>query len=204
LLRVASPGISDLYQGSELWNLSLVDPDNRGDVDFNARRHALSLVRERLTTRKIDDLTITVGDDKLNSELLGRYHDGWVKLYALHLSLLLRKELRELFLFGDYQPLLAGEHLFAFTRAFEGQRIVCAVPRFSLKRTRGEKPFAIGEVWQDDALSGIPEGRYLNVFDNRTIEITATGTLAASQLFRSFPLSLLLRLPENAGHDAPE
>jgi glycogen operon protein len=200
LLRNCSPGISDVYQGSELWNLSLVDPDNRNEVDFSARRRALSLVRERLTKRSFGPLTLSVGDAKLNQELLARYRDGWVKLYALHIALLARKALRELFLFGEYEPLAAGEHVVAFMRAYQDQRIVCSVTRFAWQRTRGSKPFAVGDVWRDDALEGIPEGRYLNLFDNQEHEVT--GALPIRQLHASFPVALLLRLPVESGGSA--
>jgi isoamylase len=211
LLRLCCPGISDVYQGSELWNLSLVDPDNRADVDFRARRGALSLVRERLTKRDLveaggsaneddQETTLTVGDRQLSGELLTRYHDGWVKLYVLHLGLLARKALRELFLFGDYQPLAAGEHLFAFTRAYGEQRLVCAVTRLPFTRTRGKQPFAVGAAFDDDVVEGVPPGRYLNVFDNT--ELVVTSALRASELCASLPVALLVRLPEVKGRAA--
>jgi (1->4)-alpha-D-glucan 1-alpha-D-glucosylmutase len=183
-----------------LWNLSLVDPDNRSEIDFAERRHALGLVRERLKQRPVGVLTLTVGDPKLNRDLLERYRDGWVKLYVVHIALLARKALRELFLFGDYEPLPAGEHVIAFMRVYREQRVMCCVPRFALKRTKGKAPFALGKIWQDDVLTGIPDGRYLNLFDNRVLEVAGPVRLAA--LCESFPVALLLRLPEEAEHGA--
>jgi isoamylase len=196
LLRVCSPGISDLYQGSELWNLSLVDPDNRADVDFAARRTALSLLRERLTRRTLGEATFAVGDAKLNSELLARYHDGWIKLYVLHVALMARKALRTLFLFGDYEALSTGEHVVAFMRSFHDQRIVCSVSRFAFKRTRGKQPFAVGKVWQEDVLAGIPPGQYLNLFDNRVLDVK--GPVRLSELHASLPVALLVRMKRGA------
>jgi (1->4)-alpha-D-glucan 1-alpha-D-glucosylmutase len=199
LLRLCSPGVSDLYQGSELWNLSLVDPDNRGEVDYDARRRALRLIRERLREHKSGGHSFVVGDDKLNGELLARYRDGWVKLYVLHLGLCLRRVQRELFLFGDYDALPAGEHLVAFTRAFAEQRLVCAVPRLSYRRTRGAQPFAIGDGWQDDVIEGIPAGRYLNVFDGSVLEVR--GALPVRALCKTFPVALLTALEEEEAAD---
>ena len=73
LPRIAGPGVPDTYQGSELWNLALVDPDNRAEVDFAARRAALREIREG-TRDKL----------RLIRRLLERYEDGALKLYVTH------------------------------------------------------------------------------------------------------------------------
>jgi glycogen operon protein len=200
LLRLCSPGVSDIYQGSELWNLSLVDPDNRGTVDYETRRRALRLIRERLREHRVGDRALWVGAEKLNEELLARYHDGWVKLYALHLGLCLRRARRELFLFGDYDALPGDDHLIAFMRSFAGQRILCAVSRLSCRLTGGARPFAVGDVWQQRELNGIPEGRYLSLFDGRVLDVR--GALPLSTLFKTFPLALLTSLPEEGADDS--
>jgi glycogen operon protein len=180
LLRLCSPGVSDTYQGAELWNQSLVDPDNRRDVDFGMRRQALARLRERL------------GDKgTLAPELLERYPDGLVKLYVFHVALQLRRERRDLMLRGDYEPLLAGEHVVAFTRGFEQQRLVCCVPRFSLLLTQGKQPFPLGEVWKGIRLPLSHAGVYRNMFTGETLR--AERELRLQDVFARFPVALLLK-----------
>jgi glycogen operon protein len=183
LLRLCSPGVSDTYQGAELWNQSLVDPDNRREVDFGARRKALSLLRERLGERR-----------QLAPELLERYPDGMVKLYVHHVALGLRRERRELMLRGDYEPLHGGEHVVAFTRGYEQQRLLCCVPRFSYLLTRGERPFPLGEVWQEQSLDVPYAGLYRDLFSGETLRIERT--LLLRDVFAHFPLALLVKEEE--------
>jgi (1->4)-alpha-D-glucan 1-alpha-D-glucosylmutase len=180
LLRFCSPGVPDTYQGAELWHQCLVDPDNRRPVDFERRKRMLAELRERLGDRRT-----------LARELLERYADGAVKLYVTHLALTARKEHPELFLRGDYTALPAGDHVVAFTRGFESERLVCAVPRLAYTLTRGERPWALGDVWGDRTLDVRHRGRYVNVFTGARVSLS--GKVPLREVFAEFPLALFLQ-----------
>jgi (1->4)-alpha-D-glucan 1-alpha-D-glucosylmutase len=91
LLRIASPGIPDLYQGAELWNQTLVDPDNRRPIDFAVRSQMLSdLIAERERA-----------PNQLAQRLLLNYGDGRIKLFVTHTGLLARRRSPELFRHGN-------------------------------------------------------------------------------------------------------
>jgi (1->4)-alpha-D-glucan 1-alpha-D-glucosylmutase len=183
LLRLCSPGVPDTYQGAELWNLSLVDPDNRREVDFAARRRILGSLRERAHDRR-----------KLGAELLDRYSDGAIKLYVHQIALALRRERRDLFTRGDYEPLPGGEHVVAFTRGFEDERLVVVVPRFSYALTHGKQRFPLGEVWKKARLPLPHAGRYRNLFSDEVLHVK--GELRLAQVFAHFPIALLIEEPE--------
>jgi isoamylase len=180
LLRLCSPGVPDTYQGAELWNLSLVDPDNRREVDFAARRRALASLRERAHDRR-----------KLGAELLDRYSDGLIKLYVHQIALALRRDRRDLFTRGDYEALPGGEHVVAFTRSFEDERLVCIVPRLSFTLTQGKRRFALREVWQNARLPLPHAGRYRNLFSDEVLH--AERELRLSEVFAHFPIALLIK-----------
>jgi (1->4)-alpha-D-glucan 1-alpha-D-glucosylmutase len=185
-LRLCSPGVPDTYQGAELWNQSLVDPDNRRPVEYGRRRDALATIRGR-SGQPLE----------LARELLATFGDGRVKLYVTHACLLARRAQRELFLRGDYEAVPSGEHVVAFTRGFESNRLVCAVQRHSYLKTGGRKPFALGEAWSDEALPLPYPGRYRDVFTGRSLDVS--GELRLCDVFADFPVALLLRDPDVNG-----
>jgi len=196
LLKITSPGIPDFYQGSELWDLSLVDPDNRRPVDFGLRRRRLEGLRQ--------------GEEKagplaLARELAADMRDGRIKLYLIRQALRLRSGERELFEGGSYLPLeVRGEradHVCAFERSLGERSVIVAAPRFftRLVREPGELPLG-QEVWQGTRIVLPPEaegGRYRNVF---TGEILASerqeggGRLYLAEALADFPVALLERL----------
>lgn len=172
LLKIASPGVCDNYQGSETWDLRLVDPDNRTPVDYAALREAL-----RATAKPAD--------------LIESFRDGRVKLQLLARALRARRDHASLFLEGTYEPVLDGEEIVAFTRSHGGKRAACAVTRFPWRATGGGKaPWATGTVWGDRRLA-IPAGKWRNVLDGRSIEVGPDGVLVRD-LFSDFPVALLL------------
>ncbi|MBK5938314.1 hypothetical protein CCR96_03335, partial [Halochromatium roseum] len=143
LLRLTSPGLPDLYQGCELWDFSLVDPDNRRPVDFERRRQWLSEI-DRLAA--IDDPSETTEGlpQPLRSQALSAQEldpqalsnnlsDGRAKLYLIRRALLLREQMPDLFAHGEYSPLtVEGPHaqrLCAFSRSHQGQSVVVIAPR---------------------------------------------------------------------------
>jgi (1->4)-alpha-D-glucan 1-alpha-D-glucosylmutase len=181
LLRACVPGVPDTYQGSELWNQSLVDPDNRRPVDYELRRRLLSEITAKLERPAA-----------LASELLETYPDGRVKMLVTHVALRLRRREPELFAQGDYVALEAGEHAIAFARVFEDKRVACVVPRLSLLLTGGSH-FPLAGAWGEQAVTGLDHGRYRELFTGTLLDVQ--GPLPLAQLFSVFPLALLVKEP---------
>lgn len=177
LLRLCSPGVPDTYQGAEIWNQSLVDPDNRRPVDYELRHRIL-------------DRIIAASDRfALITELLNQWYDGGVKLFVTHEALQLRRKNRDLFLRGEYAALPAGEHAIAFARTLGRDVVVVCVPRLPLRLTVGQCVWPIGEVWGHRDLL-VPPGTYVDVFTQRSIK--SGGRVLLSDCFRHFPLTLLV------------
>jgi len=186
LLKVASPGVPDFYQGMELWNLSLVDPDNRRPVDFQKRIKLLDgLIRQEAE-----------GQPSLIGQLLKSWEDGRVKLYLTYKALNFRQSHKELFRDGDYLPLeIRGqrrEHVCALGRHKAGRWALVAVPRL-LTGLISAGALPLGEpVWGDDLLV-LPRSathEWLNVLTGETISGAAKG-LPLSRVFSLFPVALL-------------
>ncbi len=181
-LKLTVPGVPDLYQGTELWDLSLVDPDNRRPVDFTLRRRLLSDLARR---RDADQAGLAAG-------LLESWRDGRVKLWLTHRLLQLRRRLPRLFADGDYRPLevdgTAAEHVVAFTRRLDERWILVAVPRLLGRLTDvGEPPLGAG-VWSDTTLRlpGNAPQSWRNVLTGREC---ASPELA--RLLEDFPVGVL-------------
>ncbi len=186
LLKLTCPGVPDVYQGQELWDFSLVDPDNRRPVDFDSRRRALDGLVSRAHTEPLSDIS---------RELLGHYRDGRIKLWVTMRTLDFRRHQRDLFRLGDYRPLEVSrgkeEHAVAFARTHNGEVAIAAVPRLSLTLMKGREEPPVGAVWGDSELS-LPQqafGRQLrNIF---TDEVFPAGkTLLCREVFASFPVAL--------------
>ncbi|MFP5502076.1 MAG: malto-oligosyltrehalose synthase [Candidatus Sericytochromatia bacterium] len=182
LLKLASPGVPDIYQGSELWNQGLVDPDNRRPVDYALRRRLLVEIERGL---KADPLGLAKG-------LLDRFQDGAVKLLVTHVGLRDRQAHPALYLEGEYLPLEGGEHVVAFARRLDGRVRVAVAPRLSYKLTGGAQPWAIGEVWGEQTLTLPEPGRYRNMYTGEVLE--GAERLLMREVLRHFPVALLERL----------
>ena len=189
LLMIASPGNPDIYQGMELWNLNLVDPDNRRPVDYGLRQQLLSELDHRAESGDLIPLC---------SELLANYQDGRIKLWTTMQALRLRRDRRELFHAGNYTPLLGSgpkaEHLVAFAREHEGQVAIAAVPRFSYSLAGGSMRYPLGDLWNATELS-VPAhtAEFLeNVFTGEKLKVNANRKLLCRELFAHFPVALLI------------
>jgi (1->4)-alpha-D-glucan 1-alpha-D-glucosylmutase len=189
LLKTAAPGVPDFYQGMELWNLSLVDPDNRRPVDFQRR------------IKLLDDLIQQEAREQqsLIRQVLKSWEDGRVKLYLTYKALNVRKSHRELFLDGDYIPIQTRgqkqEHICAFGRHKAELWALVVIPRLLTKLIPVETLPLGQQVWGDDFLI-LPEDapqHWLNVLTNETIEFTRVAkTLPLSRVFGMFPVALLI------------
>jgi (1->4)-alpha-D-glucan 1-alpha-D-glucosylmutase len=129
-IKLASPGVADTYQGDELWNLSLVDPDNRRPVDYSIRQHRLTELLARLDDQKMD----IPQRRKLIAELCRNWGTGELKLLYMALALRLRAREPQLFALGKYVPLNAegphAEHLIAFARVHEDKVFITVAARW--------------------------------------------------------------------------
>jgi (1->4)-alpha-D-glucan 1-alpha-D-glucosylmutase len=126
-------------------------------------------------------------------DLLERYADGAVKLYVTHVALIARREHRDLFLCGDYEPLPGDDNVVAFTRGRGDERLVCCVPRLPRGLARVDRPFPVGDVWGTRSLALPHSGRYRNAFTGARLE--ARGELALAEVFADFPVALLFLEP---------
>jgi len=167
LIKLTAPGVPDFYQGTEVWDLSLVDPDNRRPVDFE-RRATLLADCARLGPR----------------EVTSDWDSGLPKLWLIARTLALRSANPGDFHGGaSYKPLIAqGTHLGRLLGFQRGERLISVVPRLTLGLKLG---------WEDTRLS-LPAGRWENCYDG---EIHETE-LRPEALFSAFPVALLRRLDE--------
>lgn len=199
LLKLTSPGVPDIYQGNELWDFSLVDPDNRRPVDY-ARRAALLKEVRGAEKRK--------GSGKLRytQELVEQWQDGRIKLFITQRALAFRAAHYDLFTYGSYLPLETGgersQHLCAFLRHNDqGDQALVVVPRLVASLLeRNERPPIGVEVWGDTWIklpSGEPEtlfSSYENIFTGERVEVGLHGKeriLPVADLLGSFPVALL-------------
>jgi (1->4)-alpha-D-glucan 1-alpha-D-glucosylmutase len=184
-VKCAAPGVPDVYQGTELWDLSLVDPDNRRPVDFERRARLLAEL-DRELARGIGRAALA---RRLSS--VDALADGRAKLHLLRTALRLRQALKELFEAGDYRPLAAegplARHVFAFTRGTPGRALVCAVPRLVL----GPLEAGDGAVRWQGALPLLP-GLPRRWRDAVTGEVREGPALPLAELFADFPVALLV------------
>ncbi|HEY6006948.1 MAG TPA: malto-oligosyltrehalose synthase, partial [Geobacteraceae bacterium] len=178
---------------TELWDLSLVDPDNRRPVDYRRRSEALAALEKR---------EAEIGPRELIRELLAGWEDGRIKLYIISRALGFRRENRELFEKGDYLPLEAsgdkGRHVCAFARRMAGKSVIAVVPRFiaTLVPEPGIPPCG-DEVW-GGAFLGLPGEAagtsYRNVFTGETISVREReegAILPLAGVFAGAPVALL-------------
>lgn len=199
VLKLASPGVPDIYQGTELWDLSLVDPDNRRPVDFARRRTALAEVL-RVPERRRRELA---------RALLAAWPDGRVKLYVTHRALTLRRARPALFHHGAYLPLETGgpraDHVVAFARTLDEETVIAAVPRLVARFMREPDGFPLGDaVWAETWLTvpGAPGARFRDRFTGAVLESVARdgrAVLPLAALFACFPVALLERVDAGAG-----
>jgi (1->4)-alpha-D-glucan 1-alpha-D-glucosylmutase len=189
-LKITSPGLPDFYQGTELWDLSLVDPDNRRPVDFGKRRMLLEELRRRDQRDRADLLV----------ELLQHWQDGRVKLYLIYRVLNFRRQHEELFQQGSYLSLYASEkfreNVCAFARRLSDQWIIAAAPRL-LARLLPPPGSPWGAMTWDDEILCLPGGapqswRNLLTGENLTCEIKARSVgLSLRAIFKNFPVALI-------------
>ncbi|MBF2046972.1 MAG: malto-oligosyltrehalose synthase [Elainella sp. C42_A2020_010] len=183
LLKLTSPGVPDFYQGSELWDLSLVDPDNRRPIDFAQRQTYLAQIKAGIQADVL----------KLISNLLANPANGKIKLFLIVQALKARNEHRAVFQIGDYQPLeVEGphkNHIIAFARRHANSTVITIAPRYLTSIVEpGEYP--LGSVWGDTYLQ-LPDGLAVQQNLITAESLAAEGKILIAQALQHFPVALL-------------
>jgi len=182
LLKLTVPGVPDFYQGTEFWDLSLVDPDNRRPVDFAARAGALGAPPKAL---------------------VAHWRDGRIKQALIARTLALRCACPALFADGSYQPLEVhgafADRVVAFARRLNDQAVIVVAPRSASQLLRNELDILFAEaVWQDTRIAA-DIGGFTNLF------AAGAPALNVGQLLSDFPVALLVSpaVQENAAAHTP-
>jgi (1->4)-alpha-D-glucan 1-alpha-D-glucosylmutase len=195
LIKITAPGVADIYQGTELWDFSLVDPDNRRRVDYGRRQELLAELqsRARQTGSNLRDLA---------RELTAAWCDGRIKLYLTWQALCARRSVPGFFSSAEYLPVevkgLLHDHVFSFIRRQGSRNALVAVPRL-LVGVVNPHQFPCGpEVWKDTRLElpeSMPAQTWVNVFTGETLPGRGgrpTTDLPLAQVFEHFPVALLM------------
>jgi (1->4)-alpha-D-glucan 1-alpha-D-glucosylmutase len=203
LLKLTSPGVPDIYQGNEVWDFSLVDPDNRRPVDYVRRAELLKQVKAAARRKEQGQLAYA-------QEIMQQWHDGRIKLWVTQRTLRFRRDHDNLFTGGDYVPLEAvgerAQHICAYLRQPKGTdgdntgpQAIVIVPRLVATLTKpaqqNERPPLGAEIWGDTALL-LPTGAraYANLFTGERIPSTegdGKPALRIADVLGNFPVALL-------------
>jgi len=177
LLKLTCPGIPDFYQGTELWDFTLVDPDNRRPVDYHSRMDFLQEIQSKDSADFIKMIIQNKNDPK-------------IKLFAITKVLEIRKQYADLFLKGEYIPLeidgTLNKHVIAFARKFGELWTITAVPRFSREFIEQ------GHHWKEASLTLPKEApqQWKNAFTGEGLNIS--GNISLKDLFSQFPVIFLV------------
>jgi (1->4)-alpha-D-glucan 1-alpha-D-glucosylmutase len=197
LLKLTSPGVPDIYQGCELWNFSLVDPDNRRPVDLDALPAKLAQVQSLYTGGELPAAT----QHELLMDLQGGDRQGRLKLLMTWRLLALRARAPALFAHGGYQPLdvtgRCGDHAVAFLRSDDSGQVVALASRLLATLFHGEPDGFDASAWQGCwvTLPGDPDTRWCDALTGRAVTTTRDGELAKVHLvdaFMGWPFAVLV------------
>lgn len=184
LLKMTLPGVPDIYQGGELWDLNLVDPDNRRPVDFDKRQKYLTGIIENKGA-----------PEDLIKQLSACPEDGRIKMFTIHRLLTARNERRRLFEEGEYIPLEArgrfADNIIAFARRKDSDVCISVATRFLSRLSKDGDIPPTGEAWRDTCISlpGDMPCRWKNIFTAKTI--SGESSILVSDILSEFPVGAL-------------
>jgi (1->4)-alpha-D-glucan 1-alpha-D-glucosylmutase len=206
VLKVTSPGVPDFYQGTELWTLTLVDPDNRRPVDFALRRGLLAELQGR-----------SQAPHELCRELLSSWQDGRIKLHVTHRALHFRRAHRELFLQGAYVPVQVegarADSVCAYARQHsplageQGEDTWClTVVPMRVGRLTSPGTWPVGKrTWKGTLLRlppGAP-GHWRDIITGSVVRVDSAGMLPMASVLRTLPVAILQAGATNRGKHSP-
>ena len=191
LIKITSPGVPDFYQGSELWDFSMVDPDNRRPIDFQKRIQMLDDLRKEQSARPRRHL----------QELLSHWQDGRIKLFLTDKALEFRRAHAEVYADGNYTPLdcigARQANICAFARHKKGQWCVTVAPRLTTHLAPSGKMPLGDAAWEDTALS-LPSGfpaQWQDAFTAESVSAAempdGNSALRLGDVLKRFPVALL-------------
>ncbi len=181
-LKLTLPGMPDIYQGAELWDLSLVDPDNRRPVDYGTRIELLEEVAALLERNRRTAIL----------DMLEDWRDGRVKLAVIATLLAYRRDHPKLFAQGGYEPLIAtgsrADQICAFARCHEEDALVVAAARFPV-RCEAEPDWTGTEIPWPQSAGG--ETHWRDLFSGRVVERRGEG-VGVEAVLGGMPVAVLV------------
>jgi (1->4)-alpha-D-glucan 1-alpha-D-glucosylmutase len=169
-LKTMMPGVPDFYQGTEFWDCSLVDPDNRRPVDFSARQSALIATESPDWDNLIED-----------------WPDGRIKLAWTQVLLKMRHTLPDVFTYGEYEPIAVSGpdngHIIAFTRHYKSDAVIVVVGRHLAKFTEH------GRVWPREPIDAMLD--LSGYADDFAAAEMSKGMVPCGVLLTNFPAAVL-------------
>jgi (1->4)-alpha-D-glucan 1-alpha-D-glucosylmutase len=195
VVKLTVPGVPDIYQGNELWDFSLVDPDNRRAIDYAIRQRVL---RQLQASSQLEN----VGLPEYAQGLTRSMEDGRIKMYVTWKALSLRNEQPDVFQHGAYIPLQAtgnnAKHVFAFARTLGDSRLLVVVPRLCVRLLGNQLRLPTGaDVWQETAIQ-LPDSMgtsFRNVFTRELVSAEPYDRCTALTLpsvLGVFPVAILV------------
>ncbi len=178
LLKMTVPGVPDFYQGNELWQYILVDPDNRRQIDYDLRQRMIKEIQ-----------------GKSSAALLADWRNGGIKMFLTQKVLRFRHEHRELFQRGTYEPLQCtgarADSCLAFARTLGEQTVIVLTVRISNRAGT----FPVGEKWEETMVEipALPGKKLRNLFTN---EEHLGGPMKLADVFRELPFAVLVAIPQ--------
>jgi (1->4)-alpha-D-glucan 1-alpha-D-glucosylmutase len=197
LLKLTCPGVPDIYQGTEVWDLSMVDPDNRRLVDYGRRWGLLEWLRPVLESQQPGEL------QPLLSELMENRTDGRIKQFLIAKVMRFRGEHRELFQQGGYVPLevsgSGADHVVAFARVWEEQVMITVAPRlcYSLAPRRGHSIWG-KRTWRDTIIhlpQELASMQFYNLFSHEAVphKNRHPAEIEVAEIMKDLPFGVLVR-----------
>jgi len=203
LLKIASPGLPDFYQGTEVWNFSLADPDNRRSVNY----HRLQTLLARLRVAESENPATLV------DHLVAEPTDGSLKLYVTRSALRFRRENRAVFAKGTYLPLRSTgdrhKHVVAFARAFRETTVLVLAGRF-FAQIEAQACLPVGlEIWGNTEVvlrKPLPDGPYRDILTGRAVNPVRRNSnlvLPVADAFANLPIALFVNSGGSKAKESP-